>query len=118
MLNVWQCINTASSGMICGHDLSHSFGKMITQCAVNPATALGLFKTLDVPKGEWMLQTAAGSGLGATLCCCLLHLPHRALHKLADKRQCLRRGSSSMPSMSLWVYVPLQLSWLAPPQGA
>ncbi len=33
--------------------------------AVNPATALGLFKTLAVPRGEWMLQTAAGSVLGA-----------------------------------------------------
>ncbi|KAK9841796.1 hypothetical protein WJX81_003730 [Elliptochloris bilobata] len=34
------------------------------QFLINPATALGLFKTLAVPKGEWLLQTAAGSVLG------------------------------------------------------
>ena len=87
-------------------------------CAVNPATALGLFKTLDVPKGEWMLQTAAGSGLGVTLCCCLLRVLNRAFPRLVDKCRSLRHLSSTAPSTSLWVYVPLQLSWLAPPQAA
>ena len=83
-------------------------------CAVNPATALGLFKTLDVPKGEWMLQTAAGSGLGALLCRCLLHKHNGAecTALLVGAFAALRHGSSTRPSSqgSFCVYLPLQLS--------
>ena len=119
VLGVWQCIANASSEVICGHS-PHSSSKMTTHCAVNPATALGMFKTLDVPRGEWMLQTAAGSALGATLCCCPLHMFHRdfqTAHRLIEKGERLQHSSTRPTSqMSLCAYV--QLSWLAPSQVA
>ncbi|KAK9830034.1 hypothetical protein WJX72_009314 [[Myrmecia] bisecta] len=31
---------------------------------INPMTVCGLFETLSIPQGEWLLQTAAGSVLG------------------------------------------------------
>ena len=34
------------------------------QFFINPATALGLFETLAVPRGEYMLNVAAGSSIG------------------------------------------------------
>ena len=34
---------------------------------VNPVTAYGLLEALAVPKGQWLLQTAAGSVLGRLL---------------------------------------------------
>ncbi|KAK9840389.1 hypothetical protein WJX74_009098 [Apatococcus lobatus] len=37
------------------------------QFYVNPITAYGLLEALAVPKGEWLLQTAAGSVLGRLL---------------------------------------------------
>lgn len=31
---------------------------------VNPVTAVGFFRVLNVPKGEWLLSNAASSTLG------------------------------------------------------
>ncbi len=31
---------------------------------INPCTAYGLLQTAGVPKGKWIIQTAAGSSLG------------------------------------------------------
>jgi NADPH:quinone reductase-like Zn-dependent oxidoreductase len=36
------------------------------QFFINPTTAYGMIQTLDVPKGEWLLQSAAGSVVGRT----------------------------------------------------
>lgn len=34
------------------------------QFLINPTTAFGMVETLDVPEGQWLLQTAAGSVVG------------------------------------------------------
>ena len=31
---------------------------------INPFTVIGMLKRVAVPRGEWLLQTAAGSSLG------------------------------------------------------
>ena len=114
MLGNWQ----SNKGSHLKHGLVRA--RCVPQCAVNPATALGLFKTLDVPKGEWMLQTAAGSALGALLCRRLLRMHHRASSNLLLSVLCLHHDSDTRPSSQilLCAHVPLQLSWLVRRQGA
>ena len=36
----------------------------LLQFYVNPVTVVGMLAVLDIPKGGWLLQTAAGSVLG------------------------------------------------------
>ena len=31
---------------------------------INPLTVTGMFERAEIPRGEWLLQTAAGSTLG------------------------------------------------------
>lgn len=43
--------------------------EVAAQFVVNTWTLYGLVKDLDVPKGEYLLQNAAGSVIGRYLCC-------------------------------------------------
>ena len=38
--------------------------EVASQFYINPMTVRGIFDSLNVPKGEWLLQSAAGSVLG------------------------------------------------------
>ena len=42
----------------------------LMQFYVNPCTAAGMLDVLQVPKGEWLLQSAAGSVLGRQVRSC------------------------------------------------
>lgn len=67
-----------------------------------------------------MLQTAAGSALGALSCCCLLHKHHRACRGLIWQVTvpAARLQYQAQLASILCIVVPWQLSWLVPPQAA
>ena len=45
--------------------------KDAAQFFVNPVTAFAMLDTLALPRGAWLLQTAAGSILGRLVCAAL-----------------------------------------------
>lgn len=53
----WTCRCQRQSQLPSPTDSDHSL-------QVNPVTAVGFFRVLDVPKGEWLLSNAASSTLG------------------------------------------------------
>ena len=62
---------------------------------VNPVTAYGLLETLQVPKGEWVLQTAAGSVLGRVFIALAKHRGLRTINvvrRSAQKQELLQLG--------------------------
>ncbi|KAK9845455.1 hypothetical protein WJX81_006838 [Elliptochloris bilobata] len=57
------------------------------QFLVNPVTAYGFLEVLQVPKGNWLLQTAAGSTLGRQLIALAKHRDVRTINLVRRKAQ-------------------------------
>ena len=54
----------------------------LMQFYVNPCTAAGMLDVLQVPKGEWLLQSAAGSVLGRQVRSCPAPVCKRLVKRL------------------------------------
>ena len=61
----------------------------------NPMTARGFFDTLNIPQGEWLLQSAAGSVLGRLVIQMAIHFGVKTINvvrRAEQKQELLETG--------------------------
>lgn len=98
LFGTWQQYRTmpAESLMPVSDKLSD---KVAAQIWVNPLTARGLLDSSKPPKGEWLIQTAAGSTLGRMITALARHLDIKIIdvvRRSAQKEELLKLGAAAV----------------------